>query len=97
MQRDLTNSIKEKAYNLGFSLVGISPVGDYPESQHYKKWLNKGYEASMDYMSKNEEKRQDVRNLVPGARSVISCAINYNTNYPYSTSVQNPKKGWIAR
>ena len=61
MQRDLTNSIKEKAYNLGFSLVGISPVGDYPESQHYKKWLNKGYEASMDYMSKNKEKRQDVK------------------------------------
>lgn len=96
-RRDLTNSIKEKAYNLGFSLVGISPVGDYPESQHYKNWLNKGYEASMEYMSRNKEKRQDVRNLVPGAKSVISCAINYNTNYPYSTSVQNPKKGWIAR
>jgi len=97
MQRDLTNSIKEKAYGLGFSLVGISPVGDFPESQYYKKWLNKGYEASMDYMSRNEEKRQDVRNLIPGAKSVISCAINYNTNYPYSTSNQNPNKGWIAR
>ena len=97
MPRDLTNSIKEKAYELGFSLVGISPVGDYPESQYYKKWLNKGYEAGMDYMAKNEEKRKDVRNLIPGARSVISCAINYNTDYPYSTSLQDQKKGWIAR
>lgn len=97
MPRDLTNSIKEKAYNLGFTLIGISPVGDYPESQYYKKWLNKGYQASMDYMSRNEEKRQDVRNLVPGARSVISCAVNYNTDHPYSTSLQDPGKGWIAR
>ncbi len=97
MPRDLTDSIKEKAYNLGFNLVGISPVGDYPESQYYKNWLNKGYEATMGYMSKNEEKRQDVRNLVPGARSVISCAINYNTEYPYSTELNNPGKGWIAR
>jgi epoxyqueuosine reductase len=97
MQRDLTNSIKEKAYDLGFSLVGISPVGDYPESQYFKKWLNKGYEATMDYMSKNTEKRQDVRNLVTGARTVISCAINYNTDFPYSTSKEDKLKGWIAR
>lgn len=97
MPRDLTSSIKEKAYSLGFTLIGISPVGDYPESQYYKEWLNKGYQASMDYMSKNEEKRQDVRNLVPGARSVISCALNYNTDYPYSTEARDPKKGWIAR
>ena len=97
MPRDLTESIKEKAYELGFSLVGISPVGDYPESQYYKKWLNKGYEAGMDYMARNQEKREDVRNLVPGARSVISCAINYNTDYPYSTALNDRKKGWIAR
>jgi len=97
MPRDLTNSIKEKAYDLGFNLVGISPVGDYPESQYYKKWLNKGYEATMDYMAKNTEKRQDVRNLVPGARTVISCAINYNTDLPYSASLKDKGKGWIAR
>ena len=97
MQRDLTDSIKQKAYDLGFSLVGISPLGDYPESQYYKEWLNRGYESTMGYMAKNEEKRKDVRNLVPGAKSVVSCAFNYSSHHPYSTALKDPKKGWIAR
>ena len=97
MQKELTDSIKLEGHKIGFDLVGIAPVGDYPESQFYKKWLNKGYDATMTYMSKNPDKRKDVRNIMPEAKSVISCALNYNTDYPYSTTQKNKEKGWIAR
>ncbi|MGI9535396.1 MAG: tRNA epoxyqueuosine(34) reductase QueG [Thermodesulfobacteriota bacterium] len=97
MQKEITNSIKLEGHNIGFDLIGIAPVGDYPESQFYKKWLNKGYDATMTYMSKNQERRKDVRNIMPEAKSVISCAVNYNTDYPYSISRKNSKRGWIAR
>ena len=97
MQKEITNSIKEAGYKIGFDLIGIAPVAEYPESQFYKTWLNKGYEATMSYMSKNPERREDVRNIMPTAKSVISCAVNYNSEYPYSVSEKNKNKGWIAR
>ena len=97
MQKQITDSIKEEGYKIGFDLIGIAPVGDYPESQYYKKWLSKGYEATMSYMANSPDRRKDVRNIMPDAKSVISCAVNYNSDFPYSTSVKNGKKGWVAR
>ena len=35
--------------------------------------------------------------LLPWVRSVIVCAINYNTAHPYSTQANDPQRGWIAR
>lgn len=97
MRKDITDVIKKEGYKIGFDLIGVAPVDDYPESQFYKKWLDKGFEATMSYMSKNPEKRKDVRNIMPNARSVISCALNYNSDHPYSVSQKNTNKGWIAR
>lgn len=93
----LTKLIKEKALDIGFDLVGVSPVGDYPESQYFKQWIANGYHAGMEYMARNADRREDVRNIVPGASSVISCALNYNSDKPYSTDMNDPSRGWISR
>ena len=93
----ITQLIKNKALDIGFDLVGVSPVGSFPENQFYKEWLNKGYSGEMGYMERNFERREDVRNILPGAKSIISCAINYNTDHPYSTELSDKKKGWISR
>ena len=93
---ELTNSIKEKALSL-FDLVGIAPTGPFPENQFYKQWLAKGHAGEMGYMESNSEKRENVAKILPGAKSVISCALNYNTDYPYSTDVAQNKRGWVAR
>ena len=92
-----TNSIKRKALDLGFDLVGISPVNSFPESQFYKEWLNKGFSGEMKYLERNPERREDIQNVLPGAKSVISCAMNYNTGYSYSTECTDKNKGWISR
>jgi len=42
-------------------------------------------------------KRASLHSTVPWVRSVIVCAINYNTDQPYSTEVSDPDRGWIAR
>lgn len=97
MCKDITGNIKNKALQIGFDLVGISPAGDFPETQYYKKWLSQGYHAGMHYMERNREKREDVRNLVPDAKSVISCALNYNSDLPYSTDMNDRQRGWISR
>ncbi len=93
----LSKSIKDKALEIGFDLVGISPVGSFPENQFYKEWLSRGFAGEMKYMEKEPEKRENVRDIMPEAKSVISCGLNYNTDYPYSIRENNGRKGWISR
>lgn len=94
---NLTKSIKEKALKIGFDLVGISPVDSFPENQFYKEWLARGFAGEMKYMERDPEQRTNVKNLLPGAKSVISCGMNYNTDYPYSIDETDKNKGWISR
>ena len=56
-----------------------------------------GYEAQMKYMARDPERREHIENIFPGAKSVISCALNYNTDFPYSTALPDKTKGWISR
>lgn len=93
----LTRLIKEKALEIGFDLVGISPVGPFPESLFFKEWLSQGFNGEMKYMERNSERREDVRRVFPEARSVISCGLNYNTEYPYSINRVDKQRGWISR
>jgi len=93
----LTIAIKDKAMDLGFDLIGVSPIDSFPENQLYKEWLNKGFSGEMTYLERNPEKREDIQNILPGAKSVISCAMNYNTDYPYSIEHADNTKGWISR
>jgi epoxyqueuosine reductase len=93
----LTKSIKDKGLEIGFDLVGISPVGSFPENQFYKEWLARGFAGEMKYMEKEPEKREDIKRLFPEAKSVISCGLNYNTSYPYSVKENDRQKGWISR
>ena len=44
-----------------------------------------------------ELKRSSLARVAPWARSVIVCAINYNTVQPYSTQTQDQARGWISR
>ncbi len=77
----ITNKIViEKAKELGFSLIGFSRVDLLnEETNRLKQWLALGLNAGMQYMERNLEKRFDVKNILPGAKSVISLAVNYFT------------------
>ena len=95
--KELTADVKRRASSLGFGLVGISPAGPLPDGQRYKEWLSMGHAGKMHYLECRVERREDVRNILPGAKSVITCGLNYNTEAPYSTSCDDGRKGWIAR
>ncbi|HVY54961.1 MAG TPA: tRNA epoxyqueuosine(34) reductase QueG [Thermodesulfobacteriota bacterium] len=95
--REITALIKSRAHQVGFDLVGISPAGSFPENRFYKEWVAKGYAGEMKYMERDPQKREDPGEIVPGARSVITCGLNYNTDYPYSTEAGDSGRGWIAR
>jgi len=94
----LTKAFKAKARDLGFDLVGIAPVEPTPEQELYEFWVARGYAGEMNYLTRNVEKRKDIRAILPSAKSVVVCGLVYNTDPPYSTHLQkDPARGWISR
>ena len=76
--------IKEAALRIGFDAVAIAqaePLVD-PISR-YKDWLAKGNQGMMSYLERNLDKREDVTNIVPGAKSVVVVARNYYTPHKH--------------
>ncbi|MGH9863373.1 MAG: tRNA epoxyqueuosine(34) reductase QueG [Candidatus Acidiferrales bacterium] len=92
----LREFIQEQGRALGFDRVGIAPVGDFPELAYFPEWLKRGYAGEMDYLA--DPRRRDVRALMPAARSVICCALAYDTDQPRSTEVSpDRERGWLSR
>jgi epoxyqueuosine reductase len=89
--------IKAKARELGFDACGIAPAANHPELSFYKEWLERGYAGGMAYLGRSADRRADVRNVVPSARTVIATATVYNTDRPYSTECADPQRAQIAR
>lgn len=74
-----TRLLKEKAYELGFSFVGVSEAKELTEeAKQLEAWLNQGNHGKMHYMANHFEKRIDPRKLVEGAQSVVSLLYNYH-------------------
>ena len=75
---DAETRIRSKAFELGFTKVGIAlaqPLGT--EVSRLQEWLQRGFHATMGWMARGVEKRADPRTVLPDARSVVSVALNY--------------------
>jgi len=93
--------VKQAAHEAGFELAGIAPVRDFAELNHFPHWIEAGHAGEMKYLEARDDagqlKRSSLRSTAPWARSVMVCAINYNTAHPYSTQVADSGRGWISR
>lgn len=98
---EIKSVIQCAAVEAGFDLAGTAPAADAAELQHFPEWIAAGRAGEMKYMAaRNEQgelKRGSLARVAPWARSVVVCAINYNTAQPYSTQLQDPSRGWISR
>jgi epoxyqueuosine reductase len=91
-------TVIDYALGLGFHLVGIAAVAETPSEAeattvaHLHTWLQQGHQADMGWMA--NPNRQDIRRVLPGARSLICVALNYYTPHAHS---QAPQHGKISR
>ena len=89
--------MKQAAHAAGFELAGIAPVHEFGELDRFREWIAAGRAGEMQYMEARDEtgalKRASLRTTLPWVRSVIVCAINYNTAQPYSTEAKDPAAG----
>jgi epoxyqueuosine reductase len=98
---DISEIVKRAAREAGFELAGIAPVREFDELAYFPRWVSAGHAGEMKYLEARDEagrlKRESLRVAAPWARSVVVCAMNYNTAQPYSTEVRDGNRGWISR
>jgi epoxyqueuosine reductase len=78
----------------GIDRVGVARAEATGEGERLASWLGRGRHAGMAWMERWTEKRVDPRALVPGARSVVSVALNYYAEAPREPG---PGEGRVAR
>ena len=82
-----TAFIKGEAARLGFDACGIAAaVRLDDDARRLESWLNKGYQAGMQWMERHFDLRIDPAKLLPGAKTVITLLLNY---YPEKQQQEN--------
>jgi epoxyqueuosine reductase len=80
--RPLEARVKDRAYALGFDLVGIAELGPVDTAPAFERWLAVGYDGDMAYLKRGAAKRADTRLPVSGARSAVVVALDYGGKAP---------------
>ena len=89
-----SDKIKEFAHAAGFTLCGIAPARVLAEhAPRFAAGLAASGDRALHYLADRPERRLDPSHLVPGARSVIVCAVNYRNRYSggYPDGFSGPK------
>ena len=75
--QEKTEAIKREALRLGFQLCGISGKLSAKNSEFYEWWVNQGFGADMHFLKTQKKRRRDISEVLPGAKSVIVCALRF--------------------
>ncbi len=90
----ITNIVKSIIIKAGFDKVGISTAVNPKNVNMFESWLINKHNGSMEWMVSHKQKREDIKELYPQAKSVICVAQNYYTPFYHS---DNPENGKISR
>jgi epoxyqueuosine reductase len=97
----ISAEIKRFASEVGFDLAGVAGVDPMWEHRFFPQWIAQGYAGEMGYLEKRNDagelKRAALASVAPWTRSVVVCALNYNSEQPYSTHAGTTSQGWISR
>ena len=90
-------AVKDHARTLGFDLCGVAQALAVPELDRIREWVARGYAGDMGYLPRTAALREDVRRVLPAARSVIVTGTIYNTDRPYSTEIADTGEAVVSR
>jgi epoxyqueuosine reductase len=89
--------VLDAARRLGFSGAGVVPAQPSPYLDAYFAWVKAGYHAGLYYMDRPDRnaRRRDLGEVLAGARSVVSVALDYGALAPEAW-LHDPRRGRIA-
>ena len=91
-------NIRELARGAGFELAGVAAALPCDDRAGYRDWVAAGRAGKMGYLTdRRASVRDDPRNLLAAARSVISVGKLYQTPWPHSTRFHDTERAWISR
>jgi epoxyqueuosine reductase len=83
---------------LGFQQVGFADIDLHQHESYLNRWLEQGFSADMDYMSKHGTKRTRPDELEPGTMSVISVRMDYlPEDAQFASTLEDKNKAYISR
>ena len=91
-------NIKQKAIELGFNLVGITPAKPSPTLSAYMRWIEEGMYGQMGYLARPDRitRRQNLKEIMPSAESLILVGLDYRTQFTDEAILSDPSRGRIA-
>ena len=95
---DLAQRIKQLAEKFGFADCGITNTDNEAAGKRLGQWLDLGYQANMDYMSKHGSKRYRAEELVPGTQRIICLRMDYlDPKLSTLSTLEDAEQAYIAR
>lgn len=91
-------TVRALARECGFELAGVAAAEPVADAARYRQWVTAGYAGDMRYLTGHRAAvREDPRNLLASARSIICVGKLYQTQWPLSTQFDEEARGWISR
>ena len=93
-----SNLIRQLARECGFELAGVARAAPLEEAVYYHRWVADGYAGEMRYLTdRRADVRDDPRNLLPSARSIICVGKLYNGPEPRPDRHDDDELACISR
>jgi epoxyqueuosine reductase len=94
---ELTRRIKQLALDAGFTTTGVTSAQPFNnEANRFAAWVESGAHGYMTYLERGNEKRRDVREILPSAKSILALSFNYYhpTPTPEPPYLKISRYGW---
>jgi epoxyqueuosine reductase len=89
---ELSRLVRQAGQEAGFDRVGIAAAVSPPGFHPLIEWLNQGYHADMQWISRRRDAYQHPDGVMPRVRSVIIVAMNYHNG-----GAQQPGSARVSR
>ncbi len=93
--------LKQLAQSFGFADCGVVSLennqGLVQAGEKLNQWLAQGFHGSMGYMAKHGDMRFKPEKLLPEARSILVCRMDYLCENPAWDVLNNPDLAFISR
>ncbi|ABK44136.1 domain of unknown function DUF1730 [Magnetococcus marinus MC-1] len=93
---ELKEEIRSKALEMGFDSVAFAPPTPPPHHECLDAWLAAGGHGDMAWMARNQERRVDPAQLMPGLATIMVVGVNYQPDPTLLTTLHKPAKGYIS-
>ena len=76
-RESVEDAIRDEARRIGFELVGIAEAGTPESLDHFRDWLEAGFDAKMGYLSRRRDAYAHPDSVLRDAASVVMLGMNY--------------------